>query len=100
MSQTSIAIKETININFDKPKKYKVVLHNDDSTPMGFVIELLVGLFNHSTSQAESITMEVHTKGKGIAGVYFFEIAEQKAHEANTISRTQGFPLTFSVEEE
>ena len=100
MSQTSIAIKETIDIKFDKPKKFKVILHNDDKTPMAFVIELLIGLFTHDAAKAEIITMEVHTKGKGIAGIYYYEIAEQKAHEANNISRNNGFPLKFSVEQE
>lgn len=100
MSQTSVTLKETVNIKFDKPKKFKVVLHNDDSTPMAFVIELLVGLFNHDPAKAEDITMEVHTKGKAVAGIYYYEIAEQKSHEATNISRNNGFPLTFSVEEE
>ncbi len=100
MSQTSVTLKETVNIKFDKPKKFKVVLHNDDKTPMAFVIELLVGLFNHDPARAEDITMEVHTKGKAVAGIYYYEIAEQKSHEATNISRNNGFPLTFSVEEE
>jgi ATP-dependent Clp protease adaptor protein ClpS len=100
MSQTSVTVKETINVRFDKPKKFKVVLHNDDKTPMAFVIELLVGLFNHDTARAENITMEVHTNGKGVAGIYYYEIAEQKALEATNISRNNGFPLTFTVEEE
>ena len=95
-SKEAVAIETTINIKW--PSKYNVILHNDDSTPMGFVIQLLVGVFGHNQEQAEQITMEVHTNGKGIAGIYPYEIAEQKVHEATMVSRANGFPLTLTTE--
>jgi ATP-dependent Clp protease adaptor protein ClpS len=97
---TQLSVTEDVTINFKTPNKYKVVLLNDDSTPMDFVVEILMSIFNKSISDAEAVTMEVHTKGKGIAGIYFFEIAEQKVFEATTISRNNGFPLSFKIEEE
>jgi ATP-dependent Clp protease adaptor protein ClpS len=66
---------------------------------MDFVIQLLVELFNKTLEQAQDITMTVHDKGKGIAGTYNFEIAEQKKGEATIISRNSGHPLTVVVEE-
>tara|TARA_B100000902_G_C26790099_1_gene659393 strand:- start:118 stop:417 length:300 start_codon:yes stop_codon:yes gene_type:complete len=97
---TELAVDEDISIDFTIPSKYKVILLNDDQTPMPFVIELLVHIFNKTTAQAEQVTMEVHAKGQGIAGIYFYEIAEQKVHEATIVSRSNGYPLTFKIEEE
>lgn len=97
---TELSVTEDTTINFTVPSKYKVILLNDDKTPMQFVIELLVHIFNKDPAEAEAVTMEVHAKGRGIAGVYFFEIAEQKVHEATVISRNNGYPLSFKIEEE
>mgnify|MGYP002638765148 FL=1 len=97
-TQTTIINKSEIVLNL--PKKYKVVLHNDNHTPMEFVISLLMEIFGHNEQTANDITMEVHNNGKGIAGIYFFEIAEQKVFEATTVSRAHGFPLVLTVEEE
>ena len=97
-TQTTIINKSEIVLNL--PKKYKVVLHNDNHTPMGFVISLLMEIFGHNEQTANDITMEVHNNGKGIAGIYFFEIAEQKVFEATTVSRAHGFPLVLTAEEE
>jgi len=88
------------SLSFARPKKYKVILLNDDSTPMEFVIEILVGVFNKTPAEAEKITMQVHNEGKGVAGIYFYETAEQKVFEATNISRANGFPLSLNMEEE
>ena len=97
---TQIATTEDTTISFDLPSKYKVILLNDNSTPMNFVIELLIGIFGKSTAEAKTITMQVHNDGSGIAGVYSYEIAEQKVYEATTISRSYEYPLSFKIEEE
>jgi ATP-dependent Clp protease adaptor protein ClpS len=99
MSHTEVTINEDVTIRFTTPKKYCVVVHNDDSTPMEFVIELLMVIYNHDQKSATDITMEVHEKSKGVAGVYFYEIAEQKVFESITASRNAGFPLSFTIEE-
>jgi ATP-dependent Clp protease adaptor protein ClpS len=91
-----IAVKEKIRIK--EPDRYKVVFLNDDFTPMEFVMGLLMDIFHHPEETAKEIMLKVHTDGKGIAGVYFFEIAEQKATESMTVSRTAGFPLQVDVE--
>ena len=97
---TQLAVEEDVTIVFKKPGKYKVILLNDDHTPMEFVIELLIGIFGKTPGEAESITLQVHENGNGIAGVYFYEIAEQIVYEAINISRNNGFPLSFNIEEE
>jgi ATP-dependent Clp protease adaptor protein ClpS len=83
-----------------KPSLYKVVFNNDDVTPMDFVIELLKGIFHKSEDEAVKITLAIHENGKGAAGVYTFEIAEQKQNEAVYISRTNGHPLNITLEAE
>ena len=105
---TDIQIDETIDIKIDEeikkeldePPKYKVVLLNDDSTPIEFVIQILRELFKHSIAGAEQLTMTIHNEGSGIAGVYTYEIAEQKAIESVNLSRANGFPLQIKVEED
>ena len=75
---TEVEIKQTDKLDIAKPKKYSVILFNDDSTPMEFVIELLISVFNHTELTAKEIMLKVHEEGKGVAGVYYYEIAEQK----------------------
>jgi ATP-dependent Clp protease adaptor protein ClpS len=95
-----VQIEEKIEVSVNEPGKYKVVFLNDNSTPMDFVIQILTDIFRHSHEKAERITMDIHTEGSGIAGIYPFEIAEQKGTETITISRDHGFPLKVKVEKE
>ena len=99
MEATKEKIVSDTSIIIPRPNKFKVVLHNDDTTPMEFVIELLKKVFQHSQEKAEEITTKVHNEGKGIAGIYYYEIAEQKAIECTMISRSAGYSLTVNVEE-
>ncbi len=73
---------------------------NDDTTPMEFVIELLSGIIKNTETTATKITMTVNNEGSGVVGVYSHEIAEQKAVEATTLSRSQGFQLQIRLEVE
>lgn len=97
---TQLATDIDTTIIFSAPKKYKVVLFNDNTTPIDFVIELLITVFSKQINEAEYITMDVHENGRGVAGLYPFEIAEQKVAEAVAISRANGYPLSLDVEEE
>ncbi len=100
MAATDVQIDEKIKQKLEEPKRWKVVLLNDDSTPMDFVIGVLTEIFKHSQETAKAITLEIHTQGSGIAGVYSFEIAEAKAVEATQLARGNGFPLQIKMEEE
>ena len=82
------------------PKKYKVLLLNDDYTSMEFVIEILMGIFHKSYQEAELIMLEVHKQEKGICGVYTNEIAETKVMQVHKKARDSGFPLRAEMEEE
>ena len=96
---TEVKDKTTSEIDIKKPNRYQVILYNDDKTPMEFVIELLKNVFTKTQEQAENITMSVHQEGKGVAGIYYYEVAEQKVHESILVSRSAGFPLTLDIEE-
>lgn len=97
---TDVKIDEKIVVSLQPPKMWKVVFLNDDQTPMELVIELLTKIFKHSDSRAEEITMEIHNTGSGIAGVYTYEIAEQRGIEATSLARANGSPLRIQVEQE
>lgn len=96
MAKTKTTSKEKTEIAY--PRRYAVVFHNDDFTPMDFVIQLLVEIFNKNIDEATDVTMKIHTEGKAAAGVYSYEVAEQKTHEANLISRHHGHPLKIEME--
>jgi|SRR5210317_690626 len=95
-----VNIDEKIKTEIQEPKKYKVLVINDDQTPMEWVIGILMEIFKHSRETAEKITLEIHNEGSSIAGIYTYEVAEQKVLESTTASRNQGFPLQFRLEEE
>lgn len=82
------------------PRRYKVVYHNDDYTPMDFVVWSLMSIFNKSKEEANMIMIDVHEKGKGIAGVYDYQIAEQKIYQVSDIAKKHDFPLQVTGEPE
>jgi ATP-dependent Clp protease adaptor protein ClpS len=100
MADTAIqTVNKTENITGAKePERYRVVILNDNSTPMEFVIELLKVIFHHNHEAAVKVMLQVHEQGKGTAGVYTYEVAEQKAMESTQIARTNGHPLGVTVE--
>ncbi len=83
-----------------RPRKYKVLLHNDDYTPMEFVVLVLEGVFRRSKAEATRIMLTVHQDGAGIAGVYSREVAETKATKTVAMARKQGYPLLLTTEPE
>ena len=100
MSTTDVIIEEKVKVVISEPKRWKVILLNDDTTPMEFVIGVLIEVFKHTSNSAQDIMLQVHETGSGVAGVYSFEIAEAKAVEATNLSRTNGHPLQIKLEEE
>ena len=83
-----------------RPRRHKVLLHNDDFTPMEFVVEILESVFNRSGAEATRIMLTVHRSGLGIAGVYTREIAEAKAIKTVRFARESGYPLLCTTESE
>jgi ATP-dependent Clp protease adaptor protein ClpS len=82
-----------------KPKQYRVVLHNDDYTTMDFVVEILVAVFHKPIAEATRIMLDVHKKGKGICGVYTYDIASTKVAQVHQMAIMREFPLKCSLEE-
>lgn len=97
---TDVQIDEKIEQIVKEPSKFNVIFHNDDRTPMEFVVELLMSIFKHTQHTAEELTLKIHNEGSATVGVYSYEIAESKGVEATTLSRASGFPLVITVEEE
>jgi len=84
----------------DRPRLYKVLLHNDDYTPMEFVVLVLREVFAKSDADAAAIMLHAHTHGMAVAGVYTFEIAETKVQQTMALSEKEGFPLLCTMEPE
>ena len=82
-----------------KPPLYRVVLLNDDYTPMEFVVEVLQKVFSMDRTNATRIMLEVHTKGKGVCGVYTYEIAETKVAQVTGLAQQHQHPLLCTMEE-
>ena len=84
----------------EKPKLFKVILHNDDFTTMEFVVFVLSHVFLRSEVEAFTIMLKVHNEGIGIAGIYSFEIANMKSEKAMNLAKAHEYPLLCTVEEE
>ena len=97
--QTGGAIRERVDERVKEPTLYNVVLLNDDYTPMQFVIDVLESLFQKSPSEAYRVMMQVHLNGRGIAGVYPWEVAETKVDSLTTLAREAGHPLQATIED-
>ena len=81
-----------------EPPMYKVIMWNDDYTPMDFVVAVLVRIFEKETHEAEQIMLAVHKAGRGVAGVYTHEVAETKVQKALSVAKEQEFPFRMTIE--
>lgn len=97
-TKTDIIIDEKVQQIVLEPESVKVIVLNDDITPVDFVVELLIKIFRHSQETAKEITLKIHSEGSSIVGSYSYEIAEQKTKEAIEESRSRGFPLQIRLE--
>lgn len=94
----NMQISETFETKLKKPKKYKVVMHNDDFTPMDVVVEILIEVFHKDYQEAVVIMMTVHKANQAIVGCYSYDIANTKTNQAISIARALGYPLRVTVE--
>lgn len=95
----STATETETKVRLKLPSLYKVVLLNDNYTPMDFVIQVLVELFNKTPTEAHELCIQVHEKGRGVAGIFTREIAEQKVKDTLTVAQHYGHPLKAITEE-
>ncbi|HHC74909.1 MAG TPA: ATP-dependent Clp protease adapter ClpS [Thiothrix sp.] len=82
-----------------EPPRYKVILMNDDFTPMEFVVDVLQIFFSMNNEAATRVMLNVHTKGKGVCGVYTKDVAETKVHQVTQFARKNQHPLLCTMEE-
>jgi ATP-dependent Clp protease adaptor protein ClpS len=83
-----------------RPERFKVLLYNDDYTPMEFVVIILESIFGKGPSAATQIMLQIHNTGLAVAGVYVLEVAETKLAAVHTSAETQGYPLRAGIEKE
>lgn len=94
------ALDQETRQKIDKPRLWKVILHNDNYTTMDFVVLVLVSVFHKPENEAVRIMLDVHYKGIGIVGTYTYEIAETKVARAMEMARQAEFPLLCTMEPE
>jgi len=97
---TGVATDTKTEKKLQKPKMYKVLLHNDDYTTMEFVVYVLQAIFHHDETKAVQIMLHVHKSGIGVAGVYTREIAETRVSQVEELAREHEYPLRCSLEED
>jgi ATP-dependent Clp protease adaptor protein ClpS len=96
--EDGLAVK--VKVKTKKPAMYKVLLLNDDFTPMEFVVYVLERVFRKSRVEANDIMLKVHNEGVGVAGVFTYEIAETKVDQVMTLARKNEHPLQCTMERE
>lgn len=96
MSDTVTVVKTVTQLK--EPDMYRVVFHNDDYTPMEFVIAILIQFFEKSEEESVVIAQHVHEKGRGIAGTYTHEVASQKVDDVTAVSNANKHPLRVTME--
>ena len=92
------AVKERVQEKTKEPALYSVVLLNDDYTPMQFVVDVLETVFKKSPAEAHRVMMQVHLGGRGVAGIYPWEVAETKVDTLVSLAREAGHPLQATIE--
>jgi len=96
--EAGLAVKEQPRV--ERPPRFKVILYNDDYTPMEFVVSLLEKIFGKGPSEATQLMLQVHRGGMGVAGVYVLEIAETKVTTVHRLAEDRGYPLRAGTEPE
>lgn len=100
MSKEQSGLKERQRIELREPRRYKVIIYNDDFTTMEFVVMILKQIFFKSEEEAQTLMLQVHHSDKAVVGIYSYDIAVSKAKKATSMAREQGFPLRLTVEPE
>ena len=98
MAKEQSQIRERQRTNLKEPRRYKVIIYNDDFTTMEFVVMILVQVFLKSEEEAYALMLQVHHSDKAVVGIYSYDIAVSKAREATNMARKEGYPLRLTVE--
>lgn len=100
MAKEQSGLKERQRIDLKEPRRYKVIIYNDDFTTMEFVVMILKQVFFKSEEEAQALMLQVHHSDKAVVGIYSYDIAVSKANKATSMARVQGYPLRLTVEQE
>ena len=100
MAKEQSQLRERQRTDLREPRRYKVIIYNDDFTTMEFVVMILVQVFLKSEEEAQTLMLQVHHSDKAVVGIYSYDIAVSKVRKATTMAREQGYPLRLTVEEE
>ena len=99
-ADTKVKTQTRTGVTNYEPSMWKVIFHNDDVTPMQFVTQILIEIFNKTEDESVNICKLIHEKGKGVVAVYPYDIAETKSVEATEVARSNSYPLKVSIEQE
>ncbi len=99
-SERGVALQTKKSQKTRRPRMYRAFLHNDDYTPMDFVVRLLQTVFRHNETESTAIMLHVHNRGVGLAGTFTYEIAETKVAQVHMLARQNECPLMASMEPE
>ena len=91
--------REQTRSRIREPKRYQVVMHNDDYTPMDFVVDILIGIFHKNEAEANMLMMKVHREGEAAVGAYSYDIASSKQRTAMELAEEEGHPFRLSLRE-
>lgn len=100
MAKNQSQLKERQRTDLKEPKRYKVIIYNDDFTTMEFVVMVLKQVFFKSEEEANALMLRVHHSDKAVVGIYTYDIAVSKVRKATGMAREQGFPLRLTIEPE
>lgn len=97
-TENNTGVQERSATRVKKPAMYRVILHNDDYTPMEFVVEILIKVFRHPLGKASKIMMQVHKENRAQVGVYTYDIAATKVSQTRDLAKRNEYPLKATVE--
>lgn len=100
MAKEQSQLRERQRTDLREPRRYKVLIYNDDFTTMEFVVMVLKHVFLKSEEEAKALMLQVHHSDKAVVGIYSYDIAVSKANKATRMAREQGYPLRLTVEAE
>ena len=99
MAKTQSNYRDRVDTGLQEPRQYNVIFYNDDFTPMDFVVDILMHIFDKPQPEAVELMMKVHKEGKAVAGTYSLDIAASKANKATRMAKQEDYPLKISVEQ-
>lgn len=100
MAKEQSQLRERQRTNLKEPRRYKVIIYNDDFTTMEFVVKILRVVFFKSEAEAEALMLKVHHSDKAVVGIYSYDIAVSKVDKATNMAQSEGFPLRLTYEPE